>query len=105
MDEKRWREVWEAFRAAIELPASERRAYARSAITDPEELNELLALLANEESAKVSGSPLIAPDGTGTDEPPRQEWARLGQTSVDLWLRARLVAAAWGRSTSPATPN
>ena len=81
MDEKRWREVWEAFRAARELPASERRAYARSAITDPEELDELLALLASEESAQLSSGQPIATDGSGTDEPaPRQEWARLGQT-------------------------
>jgi Tol biopolymer transport system component len=84
MDADRWRTVLEAFRTARELPATERRAYAQTAVTDPEALAELLAILAREDTGEGSGGSLFATAGgaaaTAAGAAPGQEWARLGQT-------------------------
>jgi Tol biopolymer transport system component len=82
MDEDAWRRVWDAFQAAIERPANQRHAYAQTAITDPEELDKLLAILAHHETVgEVNGSapsPSAGLPHSGT--PPEPDWTRVGQT-------------------------
>jgi hypothetical protein len=94
MDESRWRKVLDAFRTARELPATERRAFAQTAVTDPEALAELLDMLAREDTAQGSGGSLFAPAGLAIagGATPGQEWARIGQTFGRF-----LVASPLGR--------
>ncbi len=78
MNEERWREVWEVFLAARELPA-ERQAHARSAVADPE-LRELLATLLADDDARDPNA-LFTPDTSSKDvTPPAEEWSLLGKT-------------------------
>jgi eukaryotic-like serine/threonine-protein kinase len=83
MDENRWRRVWDAFEDAIELPVSDRKAFAQAAITDPEELDKLLAILGRYEmDPEMNGSSRSA---TFTPPPASsarssQDWTRVGQT-------------------------
>ncbi len=79
MNEERWREVWDVFLAAHELPVSERQAYARSAVADPELLELLATLLAGENARDPDA--LITPDASSNDAtPPAEEWSLLGKT-------------------------
>jgi serine/threonine protein kinase/Tol biopolymer transport system component len=83
MDDNRWQRVWDAFQASMELPATQRHAYAQAALTDPEELDKLLAILARQEAiAEVNGeSKLPASAGPATHKTmARQDWARTGQS-------------------------
>ena len=97
MDEKGWREVFDAFRTARELPADERRAYAANAIADPEARDELLALLARDDNSQVNGRSLFASAGTATtDATTRLEWSRLGQTFGRFVVSAPLGRGGMG---------
>ncbi len=83
MDENRWRRVWDAFEDVIELPASQRQAYAQTAITDPEELDKLLAILGRYQmGAEMNGSSRSAMSGPPTDDGAAspQDWTRVGET-------------------------
>ena len=95
MDENRWRRVWDAFEHAIELPVSDRQAYAQRAITDPEELDKLLAILGRYGmGTEMNGSSRSATSTPPTDSGARssQDWTRVGQTFGRF-----LVASPLGR--------
>src|SRR5262245_57251530 len=104
MDEQCWRDVLKAFTGARELPQNERLAYARAAVTDPEALDELLAMLARDDTAARAGSmPFCICCSSARLPCARPEWARLGQTFGWFPVASPLVAAAWGRFTAPGT--
>jgi serine/threonine protein kinase len=81
MNEERWRRVWEIFQTAREMPAAEGRAYAESAITDSEALEEVLTLLANDE-ATDSDQPasILGPAPLNEQAALEEEWPHLGKT-------------------------
>ena len=77
MREESWRKVWDVWHAARNLPAGERRPYAEAAITDPEELKEVLAILGGEGTLPLNEHSLFALDPRERAE---GEWPYLGKS-------------------------
>ena len=75
MNDQSWRRVWDALQTARNLPVDERLHYAESAVTDPEEREELLAMLASEGS-RLDEQSIFAPAPNAVEH----TWSRLGKS-------------------------
>ena len=93
MNEQSWRKVWAIWMGTRNLPASQRRSYAESAVNDNEQLQEVLAMLESEQSIRLDADSFFDAASRG---PAENDWPLIGKNFGRFVITAPLGRGGMG---------